>query len=239
MKSYRVGNVYSVTNKLNGKRYVGWTIVAVEKRFARHLYDAAHGSDVYFHRALRKWGAANFVIETLHQCTEPLLREAERCFIKQLNTITPHGYNLTLGGDGGGYGHRSYKERKAIGAKIGAANKGKVAAKKIAYYATPEGAACKARIAAKLSGRKLSKRECANHSTGLRIRYASEAEHVKTREASMRHYASLAGVVTRRKQSEAGKRRAASGRYFSDKTLTVLSAKASAQHKRMGHVLHA
>ena len=35
-----VGRIYSITNKLNGKQYIGQTAVSLEERFRMHCVDA-------------------------------------------------------------------------------------------------------------------------------------------------------------------------------------------------------
>jgi group I intron endonuclease len=232
----RVGYIYLLINTVNGKMYVGRCVSSIKARWRRHVLDAEQGSDVYLHRAIRKYGAANFFVRRLYRCTEALLDHCERYYIQRYATSAPRGYNLTKGGDGGGYGLRSKADRKLIGAKIRESNSWRdQVAEKAAFYNTPAGQACRRRISKQLTGRKLSAKECRNHSLGLRKRYSREEERTKTRLASLRHYASPGGLLTRQKQSEAGRRRAASGNYFSEATRKLLSAKAKAQHRRTGH----
>jgi group I intron endonuclease len=229
-KAFRIGTIYLVTNTLTGMCYVGKALRGETKRWLVHQSEACKGdSETYFHRALRKYGAGAFVVMALYRCTEPLLNGAERHFIASLGTLSPNGYNLTKGGDGGGYGYRSDAERAAIGAKISAALTGKMSALGTAYYSTPEGDATKLRIAATLTGRKATEVECLNHTLGLLSRYSRYEERVKTRDSAYAHYASPAGALTKKRQSEAGLRRAATGAYFSVATRKVLSDKATAQ----------
>ena len=49
--------IYKITNKINGKVYIGQTIRPVEYRFNRHMNDALHNVlDTHFARAIRKYG---------------------------------------------------------------------------------------------------------------------------------------------------------------------------------------
>ena len=100
MKKFAVGYIYCVTNKVNGKKYVGQTLKSVKVRWRGHCKAARAGSMCALHCAIRKYGEDNFVIEILHRCTEPLLNAVERYFVALLNTVSPGGYNLTFGGDG-------------------------------------------------------------------------------------------------------------------------------------------
>lgn len=96
-----MGMVYVATNKHNGKKYVGYTTVTVDARRNDHLKLVVAGSQTAFHRALRKYGGDAFTWEIVF--TSLLIEELqdeEIFFIKQLNTKSPHGYNLTDGGEG-------------------------------------------------------------------------------------------------------------------------------------------
>lgn len=98
--------VYKATNLLNNKVYVGYTTKTLPERIAAHLNKAnCLTQKTYtqaFKLALRKYGKDNFVWEELATCANK--EEAcllEQKFIKELNSITPNGYNMTLGGEGG------------------------------------------------------------------------------------------------------------------------------------------
>lgn len=109
------GRIYKITNKLNGKFYVGRTIKSLNKRFYDHCYEALErNSKNYFHRAIRKYGKENFVIEEIELCDPIHIGEKEIFWISELK---PH-YNQTLGGDGGMLGFKhSNKTKKLISEK--------------------------------------------------------------------------------------------------------------------------
>jgi len=93
--------VYVITNRTNGKQYIGVTCRGVHRRWLAHLCSARKGVKTAFYNAIRKYGADMFVVEEL-AC---VLRrddtaEIESLLIKQFNTKAPYGYNLTDGGDG-------------------------------------------------------------------------------------------------------------------------------------------
>ena len=95
--------IYTATNKINGKIYVGKTY-NFEKRKQEHIYDI--DNDIPFHRALKKYGIKNFewkIIDTAK--TDEEIKEKEIYWIKELNTCihfqNSNGYNITLGGEGG------------------------------------------------------------------------------------------------------------------------------------------
>lgn len=93
--------VYLVTNRVNGKKYVGITIQSIDARLNAHFSKARITSDNRkFYNAIRKYGEENFYIELLDRAdsyTE--LKEKEKHYIKTLDTYNS-GYNSTFGGDG-------------------------------------------------------------------------------------------------------------------------------------------
>ena len=63
--------IYSITNDLNGRKYVGLTKHSAAHRFMQHVQSAVYvGSNCPLHRAIRKHGPDNFSIETLQDCIE-------------------------------------------------------------------------------------------------------------------------------------------------------------------------
>lgn len=90
------GIIYKVTNKVNGKSYIGQTRYTLEFRWRQHLHKK---DNVYFHNAIKKYGAENFSVEVLEECDVDKLNSREIFYIAKYNTFE-NGYNLTLGGDG-------------------------------------------------------------------------------------------------------------------------------------------
>jgi group I intron endonuclease len=100
-------NVYVVTNTVNGKQYVGITAGPVTRRWASHLYHTRRGSNLLFHRAIRKYGAHVFALECVATTDSySSLCVFEIAFIDALGSRSPGGYNATDGGEGAlGYHH--------------------------------------------------------------------------------------------------------------------------------------
>jgi group I intron endonuclease len=101
MKTYIV---YKITNKKNGKSYIGKTEYSLEHRWNRHLSSARNGSKFRFHSAIRKYGEDCWdlsVIETYQTEDETFINEKETHFIKLFESDTKKGYNATSGGTGG------------------------------------------------------------------------------------------------------------------------------------------
>jgi len=93
--------VYLVTNKINGKQYVGQTTKTLEARWFDHNQTRKNPSCKYLYSAIQKYGVENFQVETLVivDSKEEMDRN-ERGLIAALGTKAPKGYNLTDGGDG-------------------------------------------------------------------------------------------------------------------------------------------
>lgn len=85
--------IYLITNKLDGKRYIGKTTQTIEQRWYQHCKNADYGHNTYLYKAIRKYGKDNFHIQFL---CEGLDKEE----IRLIADIRPE-YNMTTGGDGG------------------------------------------------------------------------------------------------------------------------------------------
>lgn len=94
--------VYKITNKTNGKCYIGITTCGLSQRWAKHCSTARCSGKKVFHRAIRKYGAENFIVESIDNTAKSLeeLYSKEKEYIKQYNTFDSHqGYNCTDGGE--------------------------------------------------------------------------------------------------------------------------------------------
>lgn len=101
-------SIYRITNKVNGKIYIGKTEWDPFKRYGTHIYKALkQNSKLMIHSAIRKYGPDNFdfdiIFQTFDSDTE-YLNQMERYFIKEYNSCIldsgNNGYNMTRGGDG-------------------------------------------------------------------------------------------------------------------------------------------
>lgn len=102
----KVGYIYKITNKVNGKAYIGQTIQPVEDRWKQHISSAFKENDdkkYAIHYALKKYGAENFDFTVIEEINDELLNVREIYWIKEFNTHYSggKGYNLTYGGEGG------------------------------------------------------------------------------------------------------------------------------------------
>ena len=90
--------IYSITNIVNKKIYVGKTTKTINERFNSHINTSKCGSQTYLHKAIRKYGKNNFTIEVIEDniSCETVLSQREIFWIKKLKPE----YNMTLGGEG-------------------------------------------------------------------------------------------------------------------------------------------
>lgn len=99
----KIATVYLVTCSMSAKQYVGITETSLWQRWRGHVQVANRNtSRSAFHAAIRLYGEGAFSMEALW--TGSSRAEAniiEKQKIASLNTLAPHGYNLTQGGDGG------------------------------------------------------------------------------------------------------------------------------------------
>ena len=103
--------IYKITNKINGKIYIGLTTISPEK--SKHYY----GSGTYIVRAIKKYGKHNFTKDILEQNIKSNddLHAAEINWINLHNATNPDiGYNISTGGESGAIGHKHSEETKKI-----------------------------------------------------------------------------------------------------------------------------
>jgi hypothetical protein len=86
----------------NGKSYVGITTETAEKRFRGHYnsaYNFSTTNNILF-RAIRKYGINRLHVKTLAIAEDwGYLCYLEQRAIRIYKTKTPHGYNMTDGGE--------------------------------------------------------------------------------------------------------------------------------------------
>lgn len=90
--------IYKITNKINGKIYIGQSNNC-ERRFQEHCAPSrAENSRIPVDLAIKKYGKENFSFEVVEQCNLELLNSREEYWIKYFNSIKD-GYNCNAGGN--------------------------------------------------------------------------------------------------------------------------------------------
>lgn len=119
----KVYTIYKVTNKINGKAYIGFDSKWPSRKSV-HICEATTRKNKQYplYRAIQKYGVENFEWSVLYQSEdkEHTLNIMENKFILEHNTHfrNGHGYNMTYGGEGA-FGWIPTEETKR---KIGISN---------------------------------------------------------------------------------------------------------------------
>jgi group I intron endonuclease len=185
--------IYLITNKINGKIYVGQCQGLASDRWCRHKYDArSNRYNSRLGRAILKYGPDAFTLTVLvnNVASKEILDYLEQYFIVLYDSQNPNlGYNITRGGDGS-YGLKLSPEtcakisktkignRNCVGRTLSEMTRQKISQSNKRYHEslTPEQRkrGPNPKISATLKGRKFS------------------PEHVaKMRDASIKYWNSL------------------------------------------------
>lgn len=188
-----------LTNKKNGKRYIGQTTQSIKQRLQRHKTDTRRKSLV--RDTIRKYGYDIFQVDILYHCDVIDLNRLEMLSIARWNTLAPNGYNLTAGGEG----LKGYKpteatrklnseKQRAYCAKHGNQFQGKTHTDKT-----------KSKMSKSQQGKVLSEEHKENISKGLKRMWAENPdlkEQVSQKNKGRKH-----SIETRKQQSKSAKER--------------------------------
>lgn len=88
--------IYRITNKTNGKIYIGQTTTYIQSRWYSHCNTSGCPA---LNNAIKKYGAENFVIEEIDGANSlSELNYLEQHYIHMYNSLVPNGYNIRNGG---------------------------------------------------------------------------------------------------------------------------------------------
>ena len=107
--------IYKVTNRINGKVYIGQTVRSLSERMAEHTRHDATAFD----KALKKYGLDAFDVEQIDSAADmDELNQKEIHWIKFYGCVVPDGYNMCDGGGNTkGFHHSEESKRKMAEAK--------------------------------------------------------------------------------------------------------------------------
>jgi group I intron endonuclease len=106
-----MGYIYLITNKIDGKKYIGQTVEKdVYERWRAHFKKRTNCR--YLKHAFEKYGKENFKFEIICICFDKDCNTYENEYMKKYNTIVPNGYNLR---EAGNHGHQNEETKKKIG----------------------------------------------------------------------------------------------------------------------------
>lgn len=89
--------IYKITNKINGKIYIGQTTTSLKKRWNNHCCNKQKKLCVGF--SIQKYGKENFTIEEIDGAnSQSELNYLEQHYIYMYNSLAPNGYNIARGG---------------------------------------------------------------------------------------------------------------------------------------------
>lgn len=97
--------IYTITNKLNNKIYVGATARHPNTRFGEHCRDAKRFPARSLYIDINQYGRTNFDVDILEECADDVMHEREIYWIAKLGSFR-NGYNETLGGAGKAYANQ-------------------------------------------------------------------------------------------------------------------------------------
>jgi len=103
-----MGYIYTITNKIDNKTYVGQTVRELETRWKDHLKIGSNCR--YLKSAINKYGVDNFEFQLVSITFVNRLNDMEIQYIEKYNCLAPNGYNLRRGGNSGT--HHSETEQR-------------------------------------------------------------------------------------------------------------------------------
>lgn len=107
-----MGYIYKITNTVTGKCYIGESKEKnVERRWKEHirLINQNKGCPA-LRDAVKKHGWDKFKFEVIIICFDEDRYFYEKDYIKKFNSKVPNGYNITDGGEGGGFIGKTHNE---------------------------------------------------------------------------------------------------------------------------------
>jgi group I intron endonuclease len=109
-----MGYIYSITNTIDGKKYIGQTVEKdVCNRWKCHFKKDSNCR--YLKHAFEKYGKENFKFKVICICFDNDCDRYEKEYMERFNTLVPNGYNLRAAGN---HGHHNEETKKKIGESL-------------------------------------------------------------------------------------------------------------------------
>lgn len=112
--------IYKITNNINGKIYIGQTVLTLKKRIQNYFREQKYKPNYRpISRAMNKYGFENFTFEVIDTATtKEELNTLEREYIKKFSSNIPKtGYNVELGGNSSGKHSKATKMKMSLSQK--------------------------------------------------------------------------------------------------------------------------
>jgi group I intron endonuclease len=105
--------IYRIKNKITNKSYIGESKKKdVKWRWSEHKKNIKNNKGCPALRdAVKKYGIENFEFSVTIICFDDERFKYEKEYIKKYNTVVPNGYNITNGGEGGGFQGKKHTEQ--------------------------------------------------------------------------------------------------------------------------------
>jgi group I intron endonuclease len=105
--------IYRIKNKITKKSYIGESKKKdVNWRWSEHKKNIKNNKGCPALRdAVIKYGIENFEFSVIIVCFDDDRFIYEKEYIKKYNTVVPNGYNITKGGEGGGFQGKKHTEQ--------------------------------------------------------------------------------------------------------------------------------
>jgi len=197
--------IYKITNKINGKPYIGQTGRIIKKRINEHKKKS---SNIPLKNAIKKYGWDNFNFEVVDEVSEAIADCIESFLIQYCDSmIDKNGYNLETGGNK--YKHASEYTRK----KLSNALKGKICSEET-----------KKKLSESLTGKHHSEETKKKMSKAQKGRHHSEESKIKMKKNSYWKGKTLSTEICRKmSESRKGKTSPRKGIKFSEEHRKKLS----------------
>tara|TARA_R100001086_G_scaffold249209_1_gene188232 strand:- start:1490 stop:2167 length:678 start_codon:yes stop_codon:yes gene_type:complete len=96
VNSLRKAYIYKITNKINGKAYIGLTTRNPSKRFKEHCDGRLTKGRSLIKDAINKYGKNNFEFKIILKTNVNDMKMEEAYMIREFDTLAPNGYNCVV-----------------------------------------------------------------------------------------------------------------------------------------------